>query len=100
MPNAAIASHLIPRHLLNVFPPLEIILACNHRRSRVSERAITRLLIRSIDPFDPRVGVLLVPDLDHHVDSFQAGFYVAASTIVSYVLNVVGKGNGVSYIQK
>jgi hypothetical protein len=28
------------------------------------------------DPYDPRIGVLLCPDLDWHVGEFQAAFFV------------------------
>jgi hypothetical protein len=28
------------------------------------------------DPYDPRVGVLVGPDLDIHIDNFEAGFRI------------------------
>lgn len=28
------------------------------------------------DPYDPRVGVLLCPDVDWHVDKFQGSFFI------------------------
>jgi hypothetical protein len=33
-----------------------------------------------IDPYDPRTGVLLCPDLDLHIDLFQSAFYIEAIT--------------------
>jgi hypothetical protein len=28
------------------------------------------------DPYDPRVGVLLCPDVDWHIDKFQGSFFI------------------------
>lgn len=28
------------------------------------------------DPYDERVGILLCPDIDWHVDKFQASFFI------------------------
>lgn len=36
------------------------------------------------DPYDPRVGVLLCPDLDWHVGKFQAAFFVNVFLLTVY----------------
>ena len=35
-----------------------------------------------VDPFDPRTGILLCPDLDLHVNLFESAFYIEVITFL------------------
>lgn len=43
------------------------------------------------DPYDPRIGVLLCPDLDWHVGQFQAAFFV---NVFSSLCTLTSKDDG------
>ena len=38
------------------------------------------------DPFDHRVGILVCPDIDHHIDRFEAGFFVNVIFTISKLM--------------
>ncbi len=40
-----------------------------------------------LDPYDPRVGVLVCPDIDHHIDRFNAGFFVQVTFTISKLMS-------------
>jgi len=40
-----------------------------------------------LDPYDPRVGVLVWPDIDHHIDRFDAGFFVQVTFTISKLMS-------------
>ena len=39
-----------------------------------------------LDPYDHRVGVLVAPDIDHHIDRFEAGFFVNVTFTISKLM--------------
>jgi hypothetical protein len=39
------------------------------------------------DPYDPRVGILVCPDKDHHIDRFDAGFFVQVTFTISKLMS-------------
>jgi len=40
-----------------------------------------------LDPYDPRVGVLVCPDIDHHIHRFDAGFFVQVTFTISKLMS-------------
>ena len=43
-----------------------------------------------LDPYDDRVGVLVAPDIDHHIDRFEAGFFVNVTFTISKLMTQGG----------
>jgi len=64
--NAAKASHLIPQHLLSAVQSMGGVVTGKQT---------------FLDPYDEHVGVLVAPDIDHHIDRFEAGFFVNADNV-------------------